>query len=688
MFDWLFEGIAGWVAKIIAQLLDAITGLFLGALGTDMTLMEEYFPFASKAFTVMQYTAWALLFIITVWQLFKSFGGPLTEAEDPWGLIMRSSLFAFLIYFAKPIFMYVLDIARAPYTALMNIQMSAEDLSFSGIQGLIKNGIIMEAVTSGVIGLLLEIILIIALGWNYIKLLLEVVERYVVVGILCYTSPLAYSLGASKATAQVFKSWCRMIGSQLLMLVMNVWFLRAFNSSVAHFIANGGVLSNGMGSIFLWFFCAIAFLKTAQRFDSYLASIGLNVAQTGAGLGLDVLMAARAVTSIGKGFSRAAGNVFHGTANATGGFSGFADKFKGNSFIRDSVVQGGTRMGAGGGIGFVGRIFGGMAAKNGATLNGNSISSVASKPPDVSGKIGGDIADRSLANFMPHMQGRTLIGTQITGGHISTSAIGADGKKASIELYNTSQFEKPSGAHSIVTASDGTQWYQVAGGKGAGEFYPTPQFTGAADEATHIMEVFPTASAGTVMRTIGAGEIAASTEEGETVWYSSAYYDEPSAPHDTIQATDGVDWYAMDPHASVPTFETDDGAGEYNAALFRSFMPGYEEQISDVESRDGQIEVQNADGSGTRFYDSTQYERPRGEYEVYEDSNGNSWYGIHGEASVEKRPAYEDGEPVYDGERLRTVNVPSVRYKNTPSAYEIPKAHDIREQKAPNRRKL
>ena len=33
-------------------------------------------------------------------------------------------------------------------------------------------------------------------------------------------------MGGSKATNQVFKSWCRMVGSQLLLLVLNVWFLR------------------------------------------------------------------------------------------------------------------------------------------------------------------------------------------------------------------------------------------------------------------------------------------------------------------------------------------------------------------------------------------------------------------------------------------------------------------------------
>ena len=63
----------------------------------------------------------------------------------------------------------------------------------------------------------------------------------------------------------------------MLLLVMNVWFLRAFNSSVGRFVGMGGGLSNGHGSIFLWLFCALAFLKVAQRFDSYLGSIGLNV---------------------------------------------------------------------------------------------------------------------------------------------------------------------------------------------------------------------------------------------------------------------------------------------------------------------------------------------------------------------------------------------------------------------------
>ena len=688
MLDWIFEAIIDWVARTVTSLMDAVSGLFLNALGTDMTAMEEYFPFVSRAFDIMQYTAWALLFLILVWQLFKSFGGPITEAEEPWGLVLRSGLFALLIYFAKPIFLYVLDIARAPYTALMDVTMTGEDFSFAGIEAVLKNGLVQYVSNMSVVGAFLQIILLIALGWNYFKLLLEVVERYVVVGILCYTSPLAYSMGGSKATGQVFKSWCRMVGSQLLLLVMNVWFLRAFNTSVAQYVVNGGALSNGRGNVFLWLFCAIAFLKTAQRFDSYLASIGLNVAQTGSGMGMELLMAARVVTGMGSGFRSAAGTFRGGSGAAAAG--SFADRFKGNSFVRDSVVQGGTRMGAGGSIGFVGRIFGGMAARNGAKLTGNSISSVASRTPDVSGTIAGDIADRSLANYMPQMQGKTLSGTQITGGHISTTSTGADGKAASVEMFNASQFEKPAGPHALVTASDGTQWYQMASGAGAGEFYSTPNFTGSADEAGQVAETFPGAEAGTVLRSIGIGEIAASTPEGETMWYNSAYYDEPKAPHSVMQTADGVDWYAMKPHADTPSFEAGESAADYNQALFQNFMPGYEQSITNVDNShidSGHFEVRHEDGSGTRFYDATQYQAPRGEYQTYEDSNGNSWYGIHGEATVDRKPVYENGQPVYDGDRLRTVNVPGVRYSNTPTAYGTPEAHEIGEQRAPNRRK-
>lgn len=629
MLDWIFEGIIDWVAGIASSIMDAISGLFLNALGTDMTAMEEYFPFVSAAFDVMQYMAWALLFLICVWQLFRVFGGPITDAENPWQLVVRSCLFGVLVGYAKPIFTLVLDIARAPYTALLDVQLTGEDFTFAGLEEVISNGLVTIASTITVIAPLLLLILLISVGWNYFKLLLETVERYIVVGVLCYTSPLAFAMGGSKTTSQIFASWCRMVGSQLLLLVLNVWFLRAFNSSVGQYIANGA-LTSGQGSIFLWFFCALAFLKTAQRFDSYLASLGLNVAQTG------------------------------------------------------------SSMGMGGSVGFVGRAFGGMAARNGAVLTGDSIASVASRPENVSGSIAGDIADRSLANYMPQLGGYTLSDTQITGGHISTSATDAAGNASSVELFNAAQYEKPDVPHSVVTASDGSTWYQMASGEGSGAFYDAPTFTGSADEASAVASAFPGIDGGTMLRTVDDGVMEATSAGGSSLWYNSAYYDEPDAPHEVVTAANGVDWYAMQLPAEAHAFEAGEEAAAYNRAMFQDFMPGYAQPVTAVEGEnreDGHFAVRHADGSGTAFYDTAIYAPPRGDYQVYEDKRGQQWIAIHGTPGVEQRPVYQDGKPVYENGSLKTTRVETVKYGSTPGKYPAPRKRAKSEMKPPRKKR-
>jgi hypothetical protein len=265
----------------------------------------------------------------------------------------------------------------------------------------------------------------------------------------------------------------------------------------------------------------------------------------------------------------------------------------------------------------------------------------------------------------------------------------------------------------VASASDGSQWYQIASGEGMGAFYPTPQFAGDATEAAQAAAAFPGAAEGTSLRTVGDGVLEASNlDGGNSLWYNSAHFQEPDAPHDTIQDSNGASWYAMNPHASVPEFEPGVGAmprggmsgadyesgsgglseaaSEYNRAQFQNFMPGYDTQVSQVDSSrsgDGMIEVRHADGSGTAFYDKTMYQSPRGDHQVFEDNRGNQWYAVPGTPTVERRPVYEDGKPVYDGDNLRTTNVESIRYKSTLTKFEAPKARDVNDRKPPNPKK-
>ena len=102
------------------------------------------------------------------------------------------------------------------------------ELSVLTILGVCANGAVAT------IGLILMLIL----AWNYIKLLFEAAERYVLLGVLVYSAPVAFAMGASQTTSNIFKSWCRMFGGQVFLLVMNAWCLRLFTSMVGAFIAN------------------------------------------------------------------------------------------------------------------------------------------------------------------------------------------------------------------------------------------------------------------------------------------------------------------------------------------------------------------------------------------------------------------------------------------------------------------
>ena len=193
-------------------------------------------------------------------------------------------------------------------------------------------------------------------------------------------------------------------------------------------------------------------------------------------------------------------------------------------------------------------------------------------------------------------------------------------------------------------------------------------------DANATSALFPGVEPGTTIRSVDNGVLEATTANGNALWYNSAFYEEPNAPHSTVYTADGVGWYAMNPNTEMPNFEFNADSGEYNISQFRNFMPGYETDITSVsESSDGRFEVRHEDGSGTRFYDSNQYDVPRGDYTTYEDSSGHSWYAVNGTPTVERRPVYENGEPVYNGDNIRTVNVESMKYRGEPSRFSGPR---------------
>ena len=230
----ILDGIVSWIAEQVMNVLDMISSSVLGALGCNMNTFIRYFPAAESMYKVFVALAIGLILLNLVWQLFKTFGLPIgIEAENPVKLVFRSMLFILLVYYADEILAIVIKIGGAPYNWIMTEELPP--LNFASFNSALLT--ILGVVASGSVSLI-ALILVLILAWNYIKLLFEAAERYVLLGVLVYTSPVAFAMGASETTSGIFKTWCKMVGGQIFLLLMNAWCLRIFTSMVGSFLSN------------------------------------------------------------------------------------------------------------------------------------------------------------------------------------------------------------------------------------------------------------------------------------------------------------------------------------------------------------------------------------------------------------------------------------------------------------------
>ena len=112
----ILDGIVGWIAEQVMNILDLISTSVLGALGCDMSTFIRYFPAAETLYSVFVALGIGLILLNWVWQLFRNYGLSMgLEAEDPIKLSIRSVFFIFLTYFSDEIVDIILKIGGTPY---------------------------------------------------------------------------------------------------------------------------------------------------------------------------------------------------------------------------------------------------------------------------------------------------------------------------------------------------------------------------------------------------------------------------------------------------------------------------------------------------------------------------------------------------------------------------------------------
>ena len=104
---------------------------------------------------------------------------PSIEAEDPVKLSIRSSLFILTAYFADEIVDIVLKIGGTPYEWILTSELPP--LNFADFSSTVS--VILGVCASGAVAIITLI-----MAWNYIKLLFEAAERYILLGVLIFST--------------------------------------------------------------------------------------------------------------------------------------------------------------------------------------------------------------------------------------------------------------------------------------------------------------------------------------------------------------------------------------------------------------------------------------------------------------------------------------------------------------------
>ena len=275
------------------------------------------------------------------------------------------------------------------------------------------------------------------------------------------------------------------------------------------------------GNVFIWFLCAIAFLKISQKIDSFMSGLGINVGHTGGSMMAEAIIAAKGISEakgvfsngfagFGKRGSRGSAGS-SGVDGASGGFNSGGLAGVVSRQINRNAAKNATGQGSGG-IG--GKVFQSSLEKGGDFAN-NIIGDIAKGSVSSNGTITGEQAAKGLASYLGYnvqtshhsvselssssspgvssapssdissapsspdissaasspgispgssdmsLEVPAFSDIEIGGGRImGTETTPENPNGIQFGMYHTDQYMAPEGEHSIVKTVDGTQWYK------------------------------------------------------------------------------------------------------------------------------------------------------------------------------------------------------------------------------------
>lgn len=247
------------VEKLLRQLMTLLR--------VDTSYFASRVPVIKDIATILLAVGWALLIGNLAYQALRPMAsGVGIEAEEPGRLFLRTAMFSFLLVCSRQI----CDIALSLSAVIMRMLEVPKAVTFTPF----NEDFFSELPNAG---WLVVIVVNVYIQWQIIKLFFEVAERYVILCVLIYCAPLAFAMGGSKSTAEIFRGWLRMFASMCTLMVLNVMFVKMLLSAMSN--SPTGV------AIVPWIMLITGIVRVAKKMDSIILRIGLNPAITGDPLG-------------------------------------------------------------------------------------------------------------------------------------------------------------------------------------------------------------------------------------------------------------------------------------------------------------------------------------------------------------------------------------------------------------------
>ena len=259
MFEWL----ASLWYEMVEYLLDQLMELF----NVDLSYFAERVPVIDDIANIFVAVGWALLIGNLAYQAMRSMvSGVGIEAEEPARLFLRTAMFSFLLLVSRQI----CDIGFGLSATVMEMLKVPDAITFEPF-GEETFDTLPNA------GWLIVIIVNVVIQWQLIRLFFEVAERYVILCVLTYCAPLAFAMGGSKSTSDIFRGWLRMFASMCVLMVFNLMFVKLVLSALS-------TDPNG-AAIIPWAMLVVGIVRMAKKMDGIILRIGMNPALTGDPLG-------------------------------------------------------------------------------------------------------------------------------------------------------------------------------------------------------------------------------------------------------------------------------------------------------------------------------------------------------------------------------------------------------------------